>query len=124
MNQVKNVLRTLLFANLISLGTVTAVFVTDLSGQLPFGTAVSLLLFGLMTASTVTLFCTLFGYLFNRRERVLISILISLALAATNVLNGEFASYSLLPLAIYAIALLNGLLVSLLVTAVSSRFAN
>ena len=122
MNQLKNVLRALLFANLVSFGTAGAVLVTDLRGQLPLQTAVSLFLFSFVTGTTIALFCLLFGYLFNVRERLLLGTLISLALAATNILNANFANESLLPLAIYAIALANGLLVGAVTTAVSTKF--
>lgn len=123
MNQLKNVFRTIILANLLALCTAGIIVAGDLTGQLPLQTAVSLVLFSLTVSSLVALFCSLFSYLFVCRERVLLSVLISLALAAVTVLNGNFAPDSWLPLAIYLVALLNSLLVASLVTAVSSETA-
>ena len=94
--------------------------------HLPTAAVAVFLVFGWLIALVALLCCTL-RHSFSQRERLALGVLISLALAAANVLSGNFANgnpaHSLLPLAIYAIALLNSLIVAPLSMAVTEHFA-
>lgn len=127
MSRVNLFVRTLFISNLVGLVTVGLALSADWAGTVSAQTAVSLLLFSSLTSTLVALLgCTL-RRSFSQRERLALSILLSLALAAANVLTSDVASgnatRSLLPLAIYAIALLNSLIIAPLSTAVTNYFA-
>ena len=127
MTRVNLFVRPLLISNLISLVTVGLALSADWAGTVSGKTAVSLLLFSSLISTLVALLCCTLRHSFSQRERLALGVLISLALAAANVLSGNFASgnaaHSLLPLAIYAIALLNSLIVAPLSMAVTEHFA-
>ncbi len=122
MNRLNLFVRTLLISNLISLVTVGLALSVDWAGTVSVKTAVSLLLFSSLISTLVALLCCTLRHSFSQRERLALGVLISLALAAANVLSGDFAARSLLPLAIYAIALLNSLIVAPLSMAVTEHF--
>lgn len=56
------------------------------------------------------------GCLVTRRERTILSTLVTLALAAAVVLGGHYANGSLVPVAIYGLALVNGPIVARVVS--------
>ena len=122
MNRLNLFVRTLLISNLISLVTVGLALSADWAGTVSAKTAVSLLIFSSLISTLVALLCCTLRHSFSQRERLALGVLISLALAAANVLNGNFTHQSLLPLAIYAIALLNSLIVAPLSMAVTEHF--
>lgn len=123
MNRLNLFVRILLISNLVGLVTVGLVLSADWAGTVSGKTAVSLLLFSCLISTLVALLCCTLRHSFSQRERLALGVLLSLALAAANVLSGDFTRDSLLPLAIYAIALLNSLIVAPLSTAVTEHFA-
>jgi peptidoglycan/LPS O-acetylase OafA/YrhL len=59
--------------------------------------------------------CMALGYLLTNRERSLVAPLVTMAVAALVVLPGNYGNGSLVPPAIYSLAILNGLIIALVI---------
>lgn len=79
-----------------------------------------ILLLGLLSGAVLGLVCVSLKALTHGREHRIVGMLLSIALAAGIVLVGRYPNGSWLPIAIYATAVLNGLMIPQL-TAVSTR---
>jgi hypothetical protein len=80
-----------------------------MANRLPAAIVVSTLT-GSITASAL---CIALGFLLTHRERSLVAPLVTLAIASLVVLPGNYGNGSLVPPAIYSLAILNGLTIAL-----------
>lgn len=79
-----------------------------------------ILLLGLLSGAILGLLCVSLRALTRGREHRVVGMLLSIAIAAGIVLIGRYPNGSWLPIAIYATAVLNGLMIPQ-ITAVSTR---
>lgn len=81
---------------------------SDVSNQLPTALVVSTLA-GSTAAGSI---CIALGYLLTHRERSLLAPLVTVAVASLVVLPGNYVNGSLVPPAMYGLAVLNGLIIA------------
>ena len=78
-----------------------------------------------LAGSTVAgLICIALGYLLTGRERTIVAPLVTVAVASLVVLPGNYVNGSLVPPAIYGMALLNGLIIALVISPLCAANAN
>jgi peptidoglycan/LPS O-acetylase OafA/YrhL len=85
---------------------------SKVSSHLPAAIVVSTLA-GSIAASAL---CIALGYLLTHRERSIVAPLVTVAVASLVVLPGNYVNGSLVPPALYGLAVLNGLLIALLIS--------
>jgi peptidoglycan/LPS O-acetylase OafA/YrhL len=102
-----------ILAGVISLAAAYAgLTISEISNQLPPALVISTL-----AGSTVAgILCVALGYLLTHRERSLVAPLVTVAVASLVVLPGNYVNGSLVPPAIYGLAILNGLIIALVIS--------
>jgi uncharacterized membrane protein len=99
----------------ISVGTISlamayaGLVIGGVSDRLPAAILVSTLA-GSVIAGAL---CVALGYLLTHHERLLVAPLVSIAVASLVVLPGNYGNGSLVPPAIYGLAIINGLIIAL-----------
>lgn len=68
--------------------------------------------------------CIALGYLLTGRERSIVAPLVTVAVASLVVLPGNYVNGSLVPPAIYGLALLNGLIIALVISPLCAARVN
>ena len=105
----------------ISLAVAYAVLMfSEVSNHLPMAIVVSTL-----AGSTVAaVICIALGYLLTGRERSIVAPLVTVAVASLVVLPGNYVNGSLVPPAIYGMALFNGLIIALVISPLCAANVN
>ena len=90
------------------------------ANHLPLAIVVSTMV-GSIVAGVI---CVALGYLLTGRERTIVAPLVTVAVASLVVLPGNYVNGSLVPPAIYGLALLNGLIIALVISPLCAARVN